>query len=73
MQEAITRDFIQSLARANGLEIPEERLELVLRQYQNFLRTLEELDSLPLGREAEPATVFSLEQGPGPANSSLRR
>ena len=74
MAEEITKEFIQKLARANGLEIPEERLEVVLRQYQSFLRTLERLESLPLPREADPATVFSLERETGgPANSPPRR
>jgi hypothetical protein len=56
---AMDRDTIRTLAQANGLTIPEERLDLVLRQYQAFLRTLEKLESVPLPREAEPATLFS--------------
>ena len=60
MQEALTKDFIRNLAAANGLKIPEERLDLVLRQYQGFLRTLAEIDSLSLPRETEPAILFSL-------------
>ena len=55
-----TREFIRALAEANGLTIPEERLDLVLRQYENFLRSLNELNSLPLPLEAEPAFVFGL-------------
>ena len=55
MQE-LSDDFIRTLAAANGLRIPDERLELVRRQYAGFLRTLTELDALPLTREADPAT-----------------
>ena len=60
MPEAVTKEFIRTLAAANGLTIPEERLELVLRQYESFMRTLEEINLLPLPREAEPAIVYSL-------------
>jgi len=70
MPEAVTKEFIQSLAAANGLTIPEERLELVLRQYESFMRTLGEINSLPLPREAEPAIVYSLQQQPPAAPAS---
>ena len=53
-----TTDFIRTLAQANGLTIPEERLELVLQQYESFLRSLNELNTLELPLEAEPAFVF---------------
>jgi hypothetical protein len=53
-----TTDFIRTLAQANGLTIPEERLELVLQQYESFLRSLHELNTLELPLEAEPALVF---------------
>jgi hypothetical protein len=56
----MTKDFIRALAAANGLTIPEERLDLVLREYESFQRTTAELNTLPLAREAEPAVIFSL-------------
>jgi hypothetical protein len=59
-----TKELVRALAAANGLNIPEERLELVLRQYESFLRSLEEINSLPLAVEAEPAFVFSLPSQP---------
>jgi hypothetical protein len=52
--------MVRALAAANGLTIPEERLELVRRQYEGYLRTLEELDALEVPTETEPATVFTL-------------
>ncbi|MPY87590.1 MAG: DUF4089 domain-containing protein [Luteitalea sp.] len=55
-----TKELVKSLAAANGLEIPDERLELVLRQYERFMRTMAELDTLPLPRETEPAILYSL-------------
>jgi hypothetical protein len=60
MATDITLDTIRSLALANGLTIPEERLPLVLRQYQAFLRTLDRLDALDFPPETEPATTFAL-------------
>ena len=59
---AVDRNYIQALAEANGLRIPDDRLDVVLRQYQNFLRTLEQIDSVPLPKETEPAITFTLEQ-----------
>jgi hypothetical protein len=58
---AVDQDFIRNLAEANGLTIPEERLEVVLRQYQSFLRTIERMDSVPVEKEVEPAVDYSLE------------
>jgi len=59
--ETVTRDFIRTLAAANGLTIQEERLELVQRQYENFLRTLEEIGELDLPADIEPSILFTLE------------
>lgn len=59
MQQS-TKDFIRTLAAANGIKIPEERLEPVLRQYDSFMRTLEQINSLTLPAETEPAVVFAL-------------
>jgi hypothetical protein len=75
MQQAAaeTRELIRALALINGLDLPEERLDVVLRQYQNYLRTLAGLDSLPLPREAEPAIVFSLLSASAAAEATPRR
>lgn len=56
MQEP-TRELVRDLAAASGLTIPEERLDLVLRQYKEYLQTLRELASLELPRETEPAII----------------
>ena len=56
---AVDREFIKSLAEANGLNLPDERLDMVLRQYQGFLRTMAEIDSVPMDKEAEPAFTYS--------------
>jgi len=57
----ITKDFIRSLAAANGLTIPEERLDVVQRQYESFLRALEDIQQLELPRETEPSILYTLE------------
>ena len=59
-QTAITRELIQALALANGLNLPDDRVDVVLEQYESYLRTIEELDSLSLPQESEPAILFSL-------------
>jgi hypothetical protein len=57
----ITKEFIRTLAAANGLTIPEERLEVVQRQYESYLRTLLEIQQLELERETEPSILYTLE------------
>lgn len=57
----ITKEFIRSLAAANGLTIPEERLDVVQRQYESFLRALEEIQQLELPRETEPSILYTVE------------
>jgi len=59
MQE-VTTEFIRMLAAANGIAIPEERLDLVRRQYERFLQSLADINGLPMPRETEPAIGHSL-------------
>ena len=56
----VSKEMLKSLAAANGVELPDERLDAVLKQYKDYLNTLEKLDSLPLSREAEPEINYSL-------------
>ena len=56
----VTREFIRSLAAANGIKIPDDRLDLVRVQYQSFIRGLAEINTLPLPRETEPSITYSL-------------
>ena len=60
----ISKEMLKSLAAANGVDLPDVRLDAVLKQYQQYLKTLEELDSLPLSREAEPEINYSLRPQP---------
>lgn len=59
MESVITKEVLQALAIANGLNLPDKRLDDVLRQYQAYLNLVSQLESLSLEREAEPAFVFS--------------
>ncbi len=56
---AIDHATIQALAEANGISIPEDRLDIVLKQYEGFLRTLQQMDTAEPKRETEPAITFS--------------
>ena len=58
----ISKEMLKSLAAANGVDLPDARLDAVSKQYQQYLKTLEELDSLPLSREAEPEINYSLRE-----------
>jgi hypothetical protein len=60
MANEVTKDTIKTLAQANGLPMPDERLERVLHQYQNFMRLIERLDAYELKMDEEPQTVFTL-------------
>jgi hypothetical protein len=58
--QVMDRDTLKTLAAANGLVIPDERLELVLREYQSLMQALRDLDALAVPREMEPSTLFTL-------------
>ena len=60
MPGEITRETLQALAAANGLSLPEKRLERVWKQYQIYLRLLARLDAFDLKMEAEPQTIVTL-------------
>jgi len=59
----ITKDFLRTLALAQGVTLPEERLDAVLKQYQSYLQSLARMDSLSLPREAEPEILFTHQMG----------
>ena len=59
MQE-ITPEFIRSLAAANGITITDDQLEPVRKQYESFLRTLTQIEAVPLTPEVDPAVIFGL-------------
>ena len=59
----ITKELLRTLALAQGVNLPEERLDAVLRQYQNYLQSLARMESLPLSREVEPEILFTHQMG----------
>ncbi len=54
----ITNDTTRDLARANGLAIPDERLEAVRKDYEGFLLLIGRLDTFPLKATTVPAISF---------------
>ena len=62
--QKMTRETLRILAAAHNLRVSEERLDLVLREYESLQRSMAALDALPLPKEAEPANVFSLPAAP---------
>jgi hypothetical protein len=60
---SITKEVLRTLALAQGVNLPEQRLDAVLRQYQAYLAGLARMESLPLPREAEPDILFSHQMG----------
>ena len=69
---AVDAAMIRALAEANGISIPDDRLDIVLQQYQTYLELLNHLDTLLLSREAEPSVKFELPTG-GTAQTQGRR
>ncbi len=72
MAEGVNTAVIRALAEANGIAIPDDRLETVLKQYQTYLGILNQLDSFLLAREAEPSGKFELPTG-GPTSAPGRQ
>ena len=68
----VTNEFIRILAAANGLTFPDERLDLVRRQYESFLRVLAEIGTLALPREVEPAVLPVVPASVEPADERAR-
>jgi hypothetical protein len=60
---AVNAAMIRTLAEANGISIPDDRLDIVLKQYQTYLDLLNQLDTFLLSREAEPAGKSELPTG----------
>ena len=61
--DGITKELLRTLALAQGVSLPEQRLDAVLKQYQGYLQVLTRMDSLPLPREAEPEILFTHQLG----------
>ena len=70
MANEVTKDTIKTLTQANGLPMPDERLEGVLHQYQNFMRLIARLDAYELKMDEEPQTVFTLVPDAAPRRAS---
>ena len=58
--DGITKELLRTMARAQGVNLPEQRLDAVLSQYQSYLQSLARMESLPLSREAEPEILEEL-------------
>ena len=56
----ITGEFIRTLAAANGIAISDAQLEPVRQQFESFMRTVTEIEAVPLAPEVDPAVVFGL-------------
>ena len=72
MADGVNTAIVRALAEANGISIPDDRLEIVLKQYQTYLELLSHLDTFVLSREAEPSVKFELPTG-GAAPAPGRR
>ncbi len=48
----ITREFIRTLALTQGVTLPENRLDAVLKQYQSFLQSLARMLWMPDNQNA---------------------
>jgi hypothetical protein len=58
--QKMTRETLKALVVANNLRVSDERLDVLLREYESLMRSLAALEALPLPREAEPANALSL-------------
>lgn len=60
MAEGVNTALIRTLAEANGISIPDNRLDIVLEQYRTYLELLNHLDTFLVSREEEPSVKFEL-------------
>jgi hypothetical protein len=60
----LTLDEVRSRMRAAGVEIPEERLEMVRRILANALRPIRAMDARAM-KTLEPAVTFDAAEMPG--------
>jgi hypothetical protein len=63
--------MMKAIARANGRPLSDERIEIDLPAYRNYLAAVERLSAYEFRVEDEPAFHFSYK--PGPAGSSKER
>ena len=69
----VTAAFIMTLASANGVDLPEERVELVRREYESLMRSVAILDGLSISGGTEPAIGQSLAPACIPEDPDGRR
>lgn len=60
----ITSDTVRSLAKMAGLEIPDDRLEIITVRLQAIVEEMDQLDDEAMA-DVEPAFIFAVpEEGP---------
>lgn len=58
--QALTGEFIKRLAAANGIDLPDERVDLVRPEYESLMRSVAIISALAIPGETEPALGQSL-------------
>ena len=53
------KDVMRAIAKANGRPLSDERIEIDLPAYKNYLAAIERLNAYQFAVEAEPAFHFS--------------
>jgi hypothetical protein len=59
MADQELKDVMRAIARANGRPLSDERIEIDLPAYKNYLAAIERLNAYQFPVEAEPAFHFS--------------
>jgi len=65
------KQMMKAIARANGRPLTDERVEIDLPAYKNYLAAVERLSAYAFRVEDEPAFHFSYK--PGPAGGTKER
>jgi hypothetical protein len=60
------KQIMKAIARANGRPLSDERVEIDLPAYKNYLAMVERLSAYPFRVEDEPAFHFSYKPAPAP-------
>lgn len=70
MNDEEIKDVMRAIAKANGRPLSNERIDLALPAYKNYLAAIERLSSYNFAVEDEPAFHFALRPQSGTKEGS---
>jgi hypothetical protein len=72
MSDPEIKDLMRAIAKANGRPLSDERIDVDLPAYKNYLAAIARFSTYNFAVEDEPAFHFSLRPQPTPAKEGSR-